>query len=236
MLKLNRRRNTTFAPAGAGRTARPPHRFDALRVTDHSTYDQSTARDRRRKGLPVAYGPAFVLSAELAAVLSGPAARIAGDPTPARWVRRIGRALAPTGHDDTLPTSVADAVASIARVIGAAVPALPEPTAETVADGSWAAEVADTCRTLDEPLSAALRRGVTRGGDRITDHLTERLREIDRAAHALDVALDRVAVTDTAPPVSAARRHLDAVRARHRAELAAMEQRHRAELRAARHG
>lgn len=230
MLGLNRRKATPEQYVAARAASAPRHRRAGIGLRDHSADDQTTQRDRRRRGLVVEYGPAFVLSDELAAVLGEPARRIAADPRPARWVARIARAVAPTGADDTVSTSVADAVAAIARAVGSAVPALPEPTAETAADGSWSAGVALACRTLDEPLSAALRRGVVVAGEPLRDHLAERLRDIDRATRALSGALDRTATTDRPARVPTQRVAVERLRARQRAEVAEMAARHRAEL------
>lgn len=238
MLGLNRRGNTAPAeptPVSGGRSDRP-HPFATVHPVDRTGDDQDTARDRRRKGFLVTYGESFVLSEEVAAILAGPAARITADRDPARWVGRIGRTIAPTGHNDAVLTSVADVVARIARMVGVPAPALPKPTAETVVSGSWPQAVGEACQVLDEPLSVALRGGATRHGEPVTDRLVRHLREIDRAARVLDASLNRVTITDTPPVVSRTRRRADAIRARHRAEVEALKARHRAELKAAGYG
>ncbi|PEH78615.1 hypothetical protein CRM89_23755 [Nocardia sp. FDAARGOS_372] len=242
------RRNIGLTPerhikaVNENRTAEPPRpisgekgyripRQYAQHVRDHSADSQETKRARRRSHLTVEYGPEFVLSAEVAAVLAPLAERLAADPD--RWAPRLRYALrrAPdeTPYADR-PTALTDVLAAIARVVRADAPELPEIDAAALRQRSWVESVAAAVRRLDAPLAAELAWPHRTVGDQpLSDWLVARLRELDGVVRRLAAAADRAAVTDAVPRPDAERRAVEALRARHAAERKALRARHAAE-------
>ena len=190
------------------------------RPHDHSADSQSTQRERRRAGLPVVYGPAFSLSEELAALLGDVLLKIAMDPRPERWagpVLSMLRRGPGEKFDSARPGSLADALAPIAEAVRAAVPVMPEVDESAVVGGSWVSAVLECVRHLDGPLSYELGRPHRLvDGEPIGAWLAGQLREVDRAVRALTP--------------SAEGRAVNALRARHAAEVAALRDRHAAEM------
>ncbi len=204
------------------------------RPHDHSADSQSTQRERRRAGLPVVYGPAFSLSEELAALLGDVLLKIAMDPRPERWagpVLSMLRRGPGEKFDSARPGSLADALAPIAEAVRAAVPVMPEVDESAVVGGSWVSAVLECVRHLDGPLSYELGRPHRLvDGEPIGAWLAGQLREVDRAVRALTGQIGRWNVTDATPPPSAEGRAVNALRARHAAEVAALRDRHAAEM------
>ncbi|NKY50173.1 hypothetical protein [Nocardia vermiculata] len=212
-------------PSGPVETPRgylTPRTYDQP-LLDH-TYDQSTARDRRRQHLAVVYTESFSLPDEVAAVLGDIPDRIDTDPRPARWTVAVGAAFA----------SMAQALTKIAKAVGAPRPAWPDVLpAEAVADGTWVSVLVSAADALDGPLRAALARpGRVVGGEPLGEWLAEPLRDLDRAAVTLGRYVHRVHTAETPDAPASPSPYALAVgelRARHFRELRELRDRHRAE-------
>ncbi|MGW5920785.1 hypothetical protein ACWFPY_17510 [Nocardia fluminea] len=199
-----------------------------VRDRDHRADDQNTKRDRRRKNLATEYDEQFVLSTEVAAILSDLPARVMADPTPTR----VRAAVYATEN------GMREALTEIARKLARVpVPEFADMSASAVTSGSWAVALVDAARTLDGPLATALARGGTvANGEPYRDHLLARVREMDQAATNLAAALELAAVTDAVPASNTEGVAVNALRARQAAERNALADKHRAERQALRHG
>ncbi|WP_194825687.1 hypothetical protein [Nocardia sp. XZ_19_231] len=199
-----------------------------VREHDHRADDQSTKRDRRRKNLATEYDEQFVLSTEVAAILSNLPARVMADPTQTRV-----RATVYT-TENGMREALTEIAQKLARVPA---PEFAEMSASAVTSGSWGVALIDAARTLDGPLATALARGGTvANGEPYREYLLARVRAMDQAATNLAAALELAAVTDAVPAPTSERVAVNALRARHAAERHALADKHRAELQGLRHG
>ncbi|MBF6460290.1 hypothetical protein IU433_14710 [Nocardia puris] len=203
---------------------------------DHSAYDAATARERRRKGLPVVLDERFTLSAEVAAIFGDVAARLSALPEPGRWTGRLDRVLRtypdPLGLDR--PEAADTALKAIARLARMPIAEVPLFGPESIADESWLAVLVDVCRPLDGPLSDHLGREVmrreqsrARGVEPEPSPVLAHLRVLDRAAAELDRELSRL--TASSVPAAVGVDPMDALRRKHSAELEELRERQAAE-------
>jgi hypothetical protein len=200
---------------------------------DHRADSQEVQRERRRKRLAVELDERFVLSAEVAAIFADVAAQMSYDPNPGRWVVRLDRALRsdPALRNEGNPERVDDALSAIARAVHMPAPDWPLFGAESIAEGSWLAELVEAVRPLDGPLSEYLAAEVRTRRERraeVGDTPTlERLRTLDRAARELSEEFRRLTAGEdrTPPPADP----MDALRRKHSREREKLRERQAAE-------
>lgn len=184
---------------------RTPAFLAAQRPQAAPVYTQTELRDRRRKVLPIYAWPAdWSLTAEVAAICSRLAERVADAPNPVAYLRTVAEladAMHQTVHVVVGLLAQADAerrtrhlgTEDRGRSITALVdltprPAAPEVTADTLVSGTWPA----TLVTLAEPYNAALAALLGNAATpNVADRLLAALSEVDRAALALTRRLDR---------------------------------------------
>lgn len=180
------------------------------------TFSQEELRERRRHRLPLAYDGSFDLAAEITAIVSPLAGRVAGLPQPlfARvWVVDVAEAvhelvgtvigwtaeadaLARTGHLADDPGKRTHAV-KLYRDL-AQRPALPDITDDMLISGSWAAVLVRLGRPHSGPLAELLTRSrppnheALRGQPSRSERLETLLRQtVDRVARSLQHYVER---------------------------------------------
>ncbi|WP_329412742.1 hypothetical protein OG563_09475 [Nocardia vinacea] len=199
-----------------------PRRLE-LRPRDHSADDQDTKRARRRRCLPVEYGPEFKLSAEVQESLAEVRDMLSNEPHPATWARQVAEM---TGEIGAI-------IADIGRLIDARTAWIPEPTPVAVASGSWLDSITEVAEPLDRPLAAALGRQSLSRNASLSDDVVAQLRELDRAAAGMYERLRQQHTARTGhvrKPRSPLSVSFDQARARNARQLAELHEQHRAEL------
>lgn len=169
-------------------------------------YSQDQLRQRRRAGLLHRYGGDFDLAAEVAAICSPLADRVAVSLRPVA-VRRDVDDLADAVHElvsvavgliaerdarrKTAHLSYDTRGRSIRALVDLAErPTLPEIDAAALADGQWVAQLVAMAEPYSEQLSDVLRTavppGATRGARSASERLEAALRVVDAAAAAIE--------------------------------------------------
>ncbi|WP_240316498.1 hypothetical protein [Mycobacterium persicum] len=194
-------------------------------------YTQDQLRDRRRAGLVHTYGGQWSLTAEVAALYDPLARRVAAAPNPAGYWRSVDDvALAVHGLVHAVVGLLAECDAqrrtkhlgvdvrgrSIRALVDLAErPKLPEIGDEALVSGTWPA----TLMLLAEPYAAELAELLGNAlTTAVSDRLYAALRDVDRAALALERRLDRDQQARAAKPTKTTPTETD----RARAELAAL--------------
>lgn len=174
--------------------------------------EQDEQRRRRRTHLPIVYRGSFDLTAEIAAICTPLAERIAATEQPVRFapavdemyvavhqaVLDLGKLLAERdARRRTDHLSVENRGRAIHLIVSARPrPQCPELVADTLAAGTWPTLLAEHVQPLTGPLAnylgAALEPGNTRGLLSVSEHVENALRVIDRAALSCEALLDRV--------------------------------------------
>ncbi len=208
----------------------PAHRA-GQRPQSRPVYSQSDLRERRRRQLPVTLEGGWSLSSEVAAICAPLAEAVAAAKCPAGHWRAVDQLT------DAVHETVSAAVGLLARAdaerrcrhlgvddrgrsIQALVdlaerPKLPEIADDDLAAGTWAATLTALAQPYSADLSGLLGRARTTA---VSDRMLAALREVDRAALALQRRLDR----DRKAQARAAKPATETEADRKRAELAAM--------------
>ncbi|WLP90510.1 hypothetical protein [Gordonia sp. NB41Y] len=174
--------------------------------------DQTEQRERRRRHVPVEYGDAFSLAAEVREITGPLAEQIVAAPAPATFrlsVDRLAAEVEATVWVATQMLAESDAARRtrhIERVedrqrattiLGAQVqrPAAPVISTADVVGGTWSALLTGYAEQVDADLAAllgrAVRPGQTRGRLSASERLVEALRGVDREGCAIERKLAR---------------------------------------------
>ncbi len=176
--------------------------------------EQDEQRDRRRKWVPIAYGGAFDLSAEVAAIC-GPLAyevsTLKRPPIARREVDHLVDAVAEAVHVAAGLVAESRSAANETRQHAADLavrPRQPVITDDMLTSGSWSAVLAEYADQLRADLSKVLGRALPpnanglRGNPSASERIERALREVDNAALELHRRIPKIRARQALPSMT----------------------------------